>query len=127
MRNLFTLLFLARLLALTGKLLTHALLRAAGRGVRVRLLLDDMATKGKLDQDLLILSPYFIPGDEGVNLLTDLEKKGIQVRVVTNSPASTDVGLVHAGYANYREPLLRGGVEIYEVKPDATRLTNLSR
>jgi putative cardiolipin synthase len=43
----------------------------------------------------------------------------VQVRVLTNSLASTDVGVVHAGYAKYRKPLLRGGVEIYEFKPEA--------
>jgi putative cardiolipin synthase len=75
----------------------------------------------KLDHDLLIFSPYFVPGDEGVKRLTDLEKQGIQVRVVTNSMASTDVGVVHAGYAKYRKPLLRGGVEIYEIRPFADK------
>jgi putative cardiolipin synthase len=29
---------------------------------------------------------------------------------------------VHAGYAKYRKPLLQGGVEIYEFKPDADTL-----
>jgi putative cardiolipin synthase len=70
-------------------------------------------------RNLLLFSPYFVPGEEGVMVLTDLEDRGIQVRVLTNSLASTDVGVVHAGYAKYREPLLRGGVEIYELKPDA--------
>ena len=74
---------------------------------------------GKLDRELLIFSPYFVPGDEGVEQLTDLVKKGVRVQVVTNSLASTDVGVVHSGYAKYRKPLLRGGVELYEIKPDA--------
>jgi putative cardiolipin synthase len=74
---------------------------------------------GELDRDLLIVSPYFVPGDHGVVILTDLEKRGVEVRVLTNSLASTDVGLVHAGYAKYRKPLLRGGVEIFEFKPEA--------
>jgi putative cardiolipin synthase len=103
---------------LPEKLVTDPENRSTHLGPKVR-----PALLGKLNEDLLIFSPYFIPGDDGVKSLTDLEKKGIQVRVVTNSLASTDVGLVHAGYAKYREPLLRGGVEIYEVKPDASRLT----
>jgi putative cardiolipin synthase len=76
-------------------------------------------TLGALQRDLLIFSPYFVPGKHGVMMLTDLEERGVQVRVLTNSLASTDVGVVHAGYAKYRKPLLRGGVEIYELKPDA--------
>ncbi len=77
------------------------------------------ATLGSLERDLLIFSPYFVPGKHGVVILTDLEKRGVQVRILTNSLASTDVGVVHAGYAKYRKPLLQGGVEIYEFKPDA--------
>jgi putative cardiolipin synthase len=76
-------------------------------------------TFGALERDLLLFSPYFVPGEHGVIMLTDLEKRGVQVRVLTNSLASTDVGAVHAGYAKYRKPLLQGGVEIYEFKPKA--------
>ena len=84
-----------------------------------------------LDRDLLIFSPYFVPGKEGVGALTALAERGVRVRVVTNSLASTDVGIVHSGYAPYRIPLLRGGVELYELKPDADapaarKLLNLS-
>jgi putative cardiolipin synthase len=42
------------------------------------------------------------------------------VRVLTNSLAATDVAPVHAGYAKYREALLRGGVRLYELKPTAS-------
>jgi putative cardiolipin synthase len=76
-------------------------------------------TFGALERDLLLFSPYFVPGEHGVIMLTDLEKRGVRVRILTNSLASTDVGAVHAGYAKYRKPLLRGGVEIYEFKPEA--------
>ena len=43
----------------------------------------------------------------------------MRVRVLTNSLAATDVAPVHAGYAKYREELLRGGVRLYELKPHA--------
>jgi putative cardiolipin synthase len=76
-------------------------------------------TLGSLKRNLLIFNPYFVPGQNGVLMLTDLEKRGVQVRVLTNSLASTDVGAVHAGYAKYRKPLLRAGAEIYEFKPGA--------
>ena len=55
-------------------------------------------------------------------MLTDLAERGVRVRVLTNSLASTDVGVVHDGYAKYRKPLLRGRVEIHEFKPDAETL-----
>jgi putative cardiolipin synthase len=65
------------------------------------------STFGALKRDILMFSPYFVPGEHGVMMLTDLEERGVQVRVLTNSLASTDVSFVHAGYAKYREPLLR--------------------
>ena len=44
-----------------------------------------------------------------------------KVRVLTNSLAATDVAPVHAGYAKYREALLRGGVRLFELKPARRR------
>jgi putative cardiolipin synthase len=66
---------------------------------------------------LFIVSPYFIPGKQGVELLTGLRQRGVRVAVLTNSLASTDVAAVHAGYSRYRKVLLRSGVELYELKP----------
>jgi putative cardiolipin synthase len=68
-------------------------------------------------KQLFIISPYFIPGKQGVELLTGLRQRGVRVAVLTNSLASTDVGAVHSGYSRYREALLRSGVELYELKP----------
>lgn len=68
-----------------------------------------------LDNELLIFSPYFVPGKKGTEVFADYSRSGVRVRIITNSLASTDVGLVHAGYAKYRRPLLRAGVELYEV------------
>jgi cardiolipin synthase C len=68
-------------------------------------------------RELLIVSPYFIPGTRGERLLLGLAARGVTVRVLTNSLLSTDVVAVHAGYRRYRVPLLEGGVQLYEVKP----------
>jgi putative cardiolipin synthase len=70
-------------------------------------------------RELLIISPYFVPGKEGVEFFRSLRARGVKVRVLTNSLASTDVSAVHAGYAKYREELLREGVELYEIKATA--------
>jgi putative cardiolipin synthase len=68
-------------------------------------------------EELYIFSPYFVPGKQGTAFLSDLVKRGVRVRVVTNSLASTDVPVVHSGYAKYRKDLLRAGVELYEMEP----------
>lgn len=67
-------------------------------------------------RDLRIISPYFIPGVEGTRELTALAKKGVKVAVLTNSLAATDVAAVHGGYVKYRRGLLRGGIDLFELK-----------
>lgn len=67
--------------------------------------------------EVLLLSPYFVPHDAGVKLLSELTHRGVRVAVVTNSMASTDAVAVQAGYNPYRIPLLKAGVELYEFQP----------
>ena len=66
-----------------------------------------------------LVSPYFVPGDEGTAALERLAQRGVKVRVLTNSLAATDVAPVHAGYAKRRCALLRAGIRLYELKPSA--------
>ncbi len=66
--------------------------------------------------ELIIISPYFVPGKKGAAFLRELAIRGVKVRVMTNSLSSTDVPIVHAGYIKYRKNLLRAGVEIFEVR-----------
>jgi putative cardiolipin synthase len=68
-------------------------------------------------RNLEIVSPYFIPGRTGVSILSDLVKRGVNVEVVTNSLAATDVAIVHGSYANYRAGLLGAGVKLFELQP----------
>ncbi|MGY0651361.1 phospholipase D family protein [Luteimonas sp. A537] len=67
----------------------------------------------------LLVSPYFVPGDDTADLLTGLAAGGMHVGVVTNSLAANDVAAVHGGYSGYRKRLLAGGVHLYELRPDA--------
>lgn len=77
-------------------------------------------TAGVTDE-FIIFSPYFVPGKKGTAFLSDLSESGVRVRILTNSLASTDVGVVHAGYARYRMRLLRAGVELYEMNKKLSR------
>jgi len=85
-----------------------------------------LATKLKpytdqIAKELTIFSPYFVPGKEGVAKLRELRERGVRVRILTNSLASTDVSAVHAGYAKYRKSMLRAGIELYEMDKTLTR------
>lgn len=68
-------------------------------------------------QELIVISPYFIPGDDGVALFAQLVSEGVHIRILTNSLASTDSPLVHNGYSRYRVALLKLGIELSEVRP----------
>jgi len=69
------------------------------------------------EASLHIISPYFIPGNEGVDQLASLAKTGVDVKVSTNSLAATDVVAVHGCYSRYRMKLLSEGVKLYELRP----------
>jgi putative cardiolipin synthase len=74
-----------------------------------------------VQKELIIFSPYFVPGDKGTESLAGLARRGIRVRILTNSLSSNDVGLVHAGYKKSRKKLLRSGIELHEMNKKLTR------
>lgn len=71
---------------------------------------------GNTQKQVLLISPYFVPGRRGTQLLTSLVRRGVRVSVLTNSLAATDVLAVHGGYARYRRRLLRAGIVLHELK-----------
>lgn len=82
-----------------------------------------------VEKELLVISPYFVPGEDGVSFFEALEERGVQVRIVTNSLASNDVSIVHAGYSKYRKRLLQAGVQLYEIDRNgaASNLDDIKR
>jgi cardiolipin synthase C len=81
----------------------------------------------KPEHEMLIISPYFVPGKEGVAWMSDLTAHGVRVTVLTNSLAATDVVAVNAGYDHYREDLLKAGVHLYELKPTGSTTVKSQR
>ncbi|MGH7825995.1 MAG: phospholipase D family protein [Candidatus Binatia bacterium] len=64
-----------------------------------------------------LVAPYFVPGAAGVDSFVALTKRGVKIRVLTNSlEATTTMGAVHAGYAKRRKPLLEAGITLYEMR-----------
>jgi phosphatidylserine/phosphatidylglycerophosphate/cardiolipin synthase-like enzyme len=93
-------------------------LDTAGR-TDILLFTELLRTLGPPHQSFDLVSPYFVPGEEGTAALAALAQRGVKVRILTNSLASSDVSAVHAGYAKRRADLLRAGVHLYEFKPSA--------
>jgi putative cardiolipin synthase len=77
------------------------------------------AAMGRPSAEMDLVSPYFVPTQEGTDALLAVAARGVRVRILTNSLAATDVGPVYAGYVKYRQALLRGGVQLFELKPQS--------
>lgn len=75
-----------------------------------------LKTVGNIEERFDGVSPYFVPGKEGVEAFTTLKQRGVNLRMLTNSLEATDVVAVHAGYAKRRKKLLAGGVELFELR-----------
>lgn len=69
--------------------------------------------------EVIIVSPYFVPLKSGIAAISELQRSGVNVTVITNSLAANNQSSVHGGYAPSRKPLLKSGVKIFEVRPDA--------
>ena len=69
---------------------------------------------GEARTEIIVVSPYFIPGEAGVQRLRQVRERGVDVRIVTNASSSTDVALVSISSARYRTELLGLGVKLFE-------------
>src|SRR4029078_5139150 len=76
----------------------------------------------KTKRELFLISPYFVPRKQGVELLAGVRQRGSRVVVITNSLASTDGVPVHSKYKLYRKSLPQASGELYELKPSAGAL-----
>jgi putative cardiolipin synthase len=72
--------------------------------------------------EVLLVSPYFVPGSNGMRWLREMRGGNLTMRIITNSFASSDAPLAQIGYMCYRKDLLRMGVELYEIKPALVQL-----
>jgi len=57
-----------------------------------------------------------VPTSAGVEFFTRLARNGVKIAVLTNSLESTDVPVVHSGYAKWRRTLLEAGIALFEIK-----------
>ena len=71
--------------------------------------------------EVLMTSPYFVPGKTGMQWYNETCARGVTVKVLTNSLASTDVFASQGGYQRYRKDLLRAGVNLFELRADPER------
>jgi putative cardiolipin synthase len=75
--------------------------------------------------EVMVVSPYFVPGERGLEMMRSAVDQGIQVSVMTNSLAATDEPLAYWGYARYRAAMLKMGVSLSELSPVPNRKVDL--
>ncbi len=90
-----------------------------GDPARTRVMTTLMPVITGAKTSVAVISPYFVPGKNGTSSLVKLVSDGRTVGVLTNSLVANDVAAVHGGYMRSRKPLLKGGVQIWELKPIA--------
>ena len=79
-------------------------------------------------ESIVIQSPYLVMSDNAKALFRAAVARGVKVRILTNSLASTDNMQAFSGYRNQRKQLLEMGLDIREYKPDpANRNVLMSR
>jgi putative cardiolipin synthase len=84
---------------------------------------DVMMQVWQAKSDLVLTSPYMIPGETGMQSFQNLKRDKVKVTVITNSLAATDEPLVHTGYSRYRARMLQADVDLYELSPTRTQHT----
>lgn len=70
-------------------------------------------------EEVLIVSPYLVPNARLLSLAEQLVDSGVHIEVITNSLETNDVIVAQATYSNLRRPILRTGIEVYELRGDA--------
>lgn len=88
-----------------------------------KVLITEAATLvDEASSEVVVITPYFIPGKGGVKFWRHITDKGVRVVVVTNSLASNNHTPVHSAYARYRHDMIDAGVELYEIRVDSSKL-----
>jgi putative cardiolipin synthase len=77
----------------------------------------------RAESEVIIWTPYFIPREGGIEFIRELRSRGVRLVIVTNSLATNNHTAVHSAYSGYRKDLLKAGVELWEARADAAKIT----
>jgi len=94
----------------------------SGGGTATKILVEVLS---KAEESVLIQSPYLVMPSGGIDFFAELIKRGVSVKISTNSLASTDNLPAFSGYSKQRKAMLRAGIEIFEFKPEPAHRAEL--
>ncbi|MEH6822428.1 MAG: phospholipase D family protein [Motiliproteus sp.] len=81
-------------------------------------ILGDLARQA--EKSIQVESAYLIFDDRQLRELQQIAGRGVQIKALTNSMASNDLITNHSGYAARRRGMLLSGIQLFELKPDAS-------
>jgi putative cardiolipin synthase len=84
----------------SGRLMRHAVLDAAAAA----------------RTEVIMISAFFVPGEDGMALFDDLHRRDVVARLLTNSIEANSEPAAAAGYMHYRRALLADEVQLYEIR-----------
>lgn len=93
-----------------------------GGGRTTRILADQLR---EAQHRVTIQTPYLVLPEGGLALFGALVQRGVDVRIVTNSLASTDNLQAFSGYHKQRDDILAAGIKVFEYKPRPAVLRSL--
>ncbi len=91
-------------------------LHAQREGESYRSLLEALSAARR---EVLVENAYWVPSEGGLAVLDEYQRRGVRLRVLTNSLASHDVPAVNSAYKKWRSTIVDRGVELYEIRHDA--------
>ncbi len=71
------------------------------------------------EREIVVETAYLVPRERMLGLLESNKHRGVAMRLLTNSIASTNQMSVHAFYHKTRQQLIESGVDLYEINVDA--------
>jgi len=78
------------------------------------------------ERRVLLSTAYLIPDQAFFDLMVELNGRGVEVILLTNSLASNNHMVAHMAYKSWRKKLLRIGIELYESRDDSVFITEYS-
>jgi putative cardiolipin synthase len=66
--------------------------------------------------EVLLVTPYYVPAADQVQLMKAARQRSVRVRILTNSLESSLDVVAHSGYIQFRQPLLKDGAELNEIR-----------
>lgn len=87
-----------------------------------KMIRDIASTIADAEDHVHMEAAYFVLRDRSIDFTRQLCDRGVEVRVLTNALAGNDVVAAQAGHTRRRPEVIRAGVEVYELRPDAPAL-----